>query len=115
MRIFSEGLRHELRDAGINVVVVMPGAMRTGIVENSPYHSEESKARLRSLSEEGRGFGLSPEGAAQKILAGIDRGKHRIVLGTDAWILDKLYRIAPATTLRVLHWALQRFATTATS
>jgi hypothetical protein len=36
------------------------------------------------------------------------KGKHRIELGADAWLLDKLYRVAPVTTNRLLYCVLQR-------
>jgi hypothetical protein len=29
------------------------------------------------------------------------------VLGADAWLLDKLYRVAPITTCRLLGWAMK--------
>lgn len=103
VRSFSEGLRMETEGSGIEVALVMPGAIRTGIVENSPFYSEEQKARLRGRME-GRGFAQDPDRAAHKILAAIEKGRHRILLGSDAWLLDKLYRVAPVTTSRLLRW-----------
>ena len=105
IRIFSEGLHQELKGKGVNVALVMPGAMRTEIAENSPFHSEQAKARLRGMSE-GRGFGLSPDRAAQKILSALHKKRYRLVLGVDAWVLDKCYRIAPVSTCRFLSWAM---------
>jgi short-subunit dehydrogenase len=105
IRIFSEGLHHELKGKGVNVALVMPGAMRTELAENSPFHSEQAKARLRGMSE-GRGFGLSPDRAAQKILRALHKKRYRLVLGVDAWVLDKCYRIAPVSTCRFLSWAM---------
>jgi short-subunit dehydrogenase len=69
-----------MEGSGIEVALVMPGAIRTGIVDNSPFYSEEQKAKLRSLSE-GRSFALEPDRAADKILSAIEKGRHRIVLG----------------------------------
>ena len=104
VRSFSEGLRMETEGSSIEVVLVMPGAIRTGILDNSPFYSEQQKAELRSLSE-GRSFGLEPERAADKVLSAIEKGRHRVVLGGDAWLLDKLYRVAPIATSRLLRWA----------
>ncbi len=114
VRIFSEGLREEMRGKGVDVALVMPGAMRTELAENSPFHSEESRARLRKMSE-GRGFGLSPDRAARKILKALDRKRYRLVLGTESWILDKCYRIAPVSTCRILSWGMKLSPITATS
>lgn len=114
VRIFSEGLRLELADKGVAVALIMPGAMRTEITENSPFHSEETKAKFRKMSE-GRGFGLAADLAAQKILRAIQNKRYRLVLGTEAWILDKLYRIAPITTCKLLSWAMKLSPLTKTS
>ena len=107
MRIFSEGLETELRGTGVSVVLAMPGAMRTALADNSPFHSEEAKARLREITERTR-LGLKPERVAARIIEAMERGNPRLVMGGDAWVLDKCYRIAPVTTNRLLRWALQR-------
>jgi short-subunit dehydrogenase len=103
VRIFTEGLRMETEGSGIEVAVVMPGAIRTGIVENSPFYSEQQKARMRERFE-GRGFAQDPERAARRILTAVEKGRHRILVGPDAWLLDKLYRVAPIATSRLLRW-----------
>jgi NADP-dependent 3-hydroxy acid dehydrogenase YdfG len=114
VRIFSEGLRLELADKAVAVALIMPGAIRTEIAENSPFHSEESKARFRQMSE-GRGFGLSADDAARKILRAVRSRRYRLVLGTEAWLLDKCYRVAPISTCRFLSWAMQLSPLTKTS
>lgn len=114
VRMLCEGLRLELKKKRVDVALIMPGTMRTPISENSPVHSDESKAGFRRLSE-GRGFGLSPERAAEKILCALDRRRYRLVRGVDAWILDKVYRVALVWTGRFLHWATQFRSLSATS
>jgi short-subunit dehydrogenase len=106
VRIFSEGLRLELRDKGVAVALVMPGAMRTEIAENSPFHSEEAKARFRQMSE-GGGFGLTAEDAARKILRALHSKRYRLILGAEAWFLDKCYRVAPVSTCKLLNWGMR--------
>ena len=90
--------------SSVDVAVAMPGAMRTGIVENSPFNSEEAKKQLQAAAG-APGLVLSPDQAARKILSAIVRGRRRITVGADAWVLDKCYRIAPVTTSRLLHRA----------
>jgi short-subunit dehydrogenase len=114
VRIFSEGLRLELKDKGVDVALIMPGAMRTEIAENSPFHSEQAKARFRQMSE-GGGFGLSAEDAARKILRALHNKRYRLVLGAEAWLLDKCYRVAPVSTCRLLSWGMRLSPLTTTS
>lgn len=114
VRIFSEGIRQELRGKGVGVALIMPGAMRTEIAENSPFHSDEAKARFREMAE-GRGFGLTPDSAARKILRALAHRRYRLVLGAEAWLLDKTYRIAPVSTARLLSWAMKMSPLTASS
>lgn len=104
VRMFSEGLWMETQGSGISVALVMPGAIKTGIVDNSPFLSEQQKAELQGLSD-GPAIALAPDRAARKILSALEKGKHRIILGSDAWLLDKLYRAAPISTTRLLRWA----------
>jgi short-subunit dehydrogenase len=104
VRIFSEGLSAELRGSSVDVAVVMPGAMKTGIVQNSPFLADQAKAKLQAFSKV-PGIALTADRAARKILSATRKGRRRIVLGGDAWILEKCYRVAPVTTTRLLHLA----------
>ena len=78
MKLLTEGLRVELaRDSGIRVAVVYPGAVSTGITENSPDVPEQFKEKTRQLSAE-RQVGVSAARAASRIVRGIERGHKRI-------------------------------------
>jgi len=97
VRGFTEALRHELRGTGVSVAVVHPGGVKTNIVRNARFHTDdkgntdhgEAAERFASLAR------ATPEKAAGIIQAGIERGKPRIRIGGDAVLMDLLVRAAP--------------------
>lgn len=108
VKLFTEGLRQELaRDSHISVSLVYPGAVTTSIVENAPDMSSAYKEWVREqVSDEQPG--MSAAAAAAVILRGIQKDKARIIVGTDSWFIDKLYRLAPVTTAALMSWVMSR-------
>ncbi|THF70156.1 SDR family NAD(P)-dependent oxidoreductase [Deinococcus sp. Arct2-2] len=98
IRGFSEVLRHELASRGIGVTVVHPGGVRTNIANNArtaPGTSEaEAEAGKRAMN---RVLSLDPEVAAAIILRAAERRTPRVLVGTDAKVLDVLARLLPGT------------------
>lgn len=97
VRAFSDALREEVREQGVQVLCVHPGGIRTRIVE---------QARMRDISlvadtpEAMRQRFLdnaptSAEQAASAILDAIERGQTRLLIGRDAKWGDFIYRLAP--------------------
>jgi short-subunit dehydrogenase len=104
IRGFSEALRHELEDTGIGVSVVHPGGIRTTIAASArisagvdPHDAAERIARFDAIAR------TSPDAAAARIVAGIDRRSKRILVGLDAVRIDLLQRMLP-----VSYWALMK-------
>lgn len=98
VRGFTESLRMELRESAphVRAVVVQPGAVRTAIARNSlragqpdDVHEADVAAFDRLLAR------TSPEQAARTIVEGLLSGRDRIVVGSDARLLDLLARIVP--------------------
>src|SRR5258707_4618445 len=103
VRGFSECLRHELAGSAVCVSCVHPGGMRTQIARRARIGSgvariglEEKAARFEKL------FRTSPEVAAARILRGVERREPRILIGSDAYKIDILQRLRPATYWRTL-------------
>ncbi len=93
VRGLTEALRNELRDTPIVVSCVYPGGVNTNI-QSSGVHSAdamESAKKLASAMEQ-----MSPDEAAYTILAGMVKGKKRILVGRDIKILDILARLLPS-------------------
>lgn len=97
VRGYTESLRHELRDSGVDAVAVHPGGIATNIVVNSRFHTDDLGRTDKShLVQEFAGIArTSPERAAEVIVDGLEAGKDRILIGADAKVVSLLSRAAP--------------------
>ena len=98
VRGFSEALRHELAGGHVRVSCVHPGGVRTSIARRArlgertaPARHKENVARFERLAR------TCPEAAAARILRGVERSEPRILVGMDAYQLDILQRLRPAS------------------
>nr|WP_295923045.1 SDR family oxidoreductase [uncultured Dyadobacter sp.] len=90
VKLLTEGLYAELKDTHVRVTVIFPGAIATNIMQNSgldvPKADTGGEAKFKPI----------PAGqAASEILTAIEKNKFRVVVGRDAWMMDKLYRFNP--------------------
>ena len=97
VRGFTESLRHELRESGVDAVAVHPGGVATRIVENARFHVDDrgntdKSALVADFTKVAR---TSPEKAAQTIQRGLEKGRNRILIGPDAAFLAGLLRVRP--------------------
>jgi len=117
VRGFTEALRHELQDSPVKLSCVHPGGIRTPIARHSrlgvatpPAKREENIARFERLAR------TPPETAAAKILRGVERRAPRILIGFDAYQIDFLQRLRPASYWKSMARMLEdRYATEAKS
>ena len=104
VRGYTESLRHELRDCGVDAIAVHPGGIATNIVTHSRFHQDDlgrtDKAELER--EFARVARTSPDRAAATIQRGVERGKDRILIGADAGMLSLLARAAPVRYFNVI-------------
>ena len=98
LRGFTEALGHELEGSHVGVSCVHPGGIRTSIARRArlgegtpPMRQEESIARFERLAR------TSPEAAAARILRGVECRESRILIGMDAYQVDVLQRLRPAS------------------
>ena len=98
VRGFTEALRHELEGTNVCVSCVHPGGIRTPIARHSrlgagtpPPKREANIARFERLAR------TPPEVAAARILRGVERREARILVGSDAYQIDVLQRLRPAS------------------
>lgn len=87
VKLLTEALYAELKDSGVRVSVVFPGAIQTNISQNSGVE----------VNTEGQGEykTTSAHEAAKVIVNGIKREKYRILIGKDAKMMDWLSRLVP--------------------
>lgn len=112
VRGFSDALREEVRGTGVNVLLIMPGGIRTEIVRNSRVNkfvnagaSQEDVHRAHNAAS----F-TSPEEAAAIILRAIRQRRARVLVGWDAVFYDWLTRLLPSMAHRLYAWGARKMA-----
>jgi short-subunit dehydrogenase len=109
VRGFTEALRHELEGSNVGVSCVHPGGIRTQIARRARIgagvtgtgHHEKAASFEKLLR-------TSPEAAAARILRGVERREPRILIGADAYQVDILQRLRPATYWKTLSRRLEK-------
>jgi short-subunit dehydrogenase len=102
VRGFTEALRHELAGGSVKVSVVHPGGVKTNIANNARLGAGADQAAVdRERAIFNVAARTSPEKAADRIVRGILRDEERILVGADAWMMDRIQRWAP-----VKYWRL---------
>lgn len=98
VRGFTEALRMELGRTSVRVTCVHPGGIDTNIVTNGR-HYRDPTMRAVDPSELARAFKrvarTSPEEAARQICGAILAERPRLLIGRDAFVIDKLQRLLP--------------------
>jgi short-subunit dehydrogenase len=88
VKLMTEGLHSELTDTAVRVTVVFPGAVATNITTNSGVSIPNVGGdRARKI--------LSAEQAARLIVDGMEHDRYRVMVGSDAKMMDRLYRLTP--------------------
>jgi NAD(P)-dependent dehydrogenase (short-subunit alcohol dehydrogenase family) len=109
VRGFTEALRHELEGGNVSVSCVHPGGIRTQIARHARIgagvtttgHHEKADQFEKLLR-------TSPEVAAARILRGAERREPRILIGADAYQVDILQRLRPATYWKTLSRRMEK-------
>jgi NAD(P)-dependent dehydrogenase (short-subunit alcohol dehydrogenase family) len=92
----SEGLRSELLKENIFVTTVCPGLMRTGLLMDTNFKSENEKEySLLNLVNALPITTAAAEAAAVEIVKGVRYGEAEVVISLPAQALSKLYGLFP--------------------
>ena len=114
VRGFSESLRHELEAAGspVRISVVHPGGVATNIARNSRNGGAnfDNARRVEAIERFEKVATKSPTAAAIRIIEGIEKNAPRILIGSDARLMDLLQRFRPATYWAVLAKRIEKMA-----
>ena len=94
VKALNQTLQQELRGSSVNITSVHPGGVKTNIAKNSRSQDtmELQKERAENFDRIAR---TAPEQAAQIIISGMLKNRKRLLVGTDAKIIDILHRIFP--------------------
>ncbi len=113
VRGFTECLSMELEAAGspVRVTSVHPGGIKTRIARDARVAAAQgdamsADARHETFTNTAR---TSPEQAARVILAGVKRGKRRVLVGSDARVLSGMQRLFPTLYQTLLARAARRW------
>ncbi len=89
VKLMTEGLHAELRGTNVRVTVVFPGGVATNITQNSGVTIPDlpSGGKLPKTT--------SAPDAAHQIVEGMVKNRYRVLVGSDAAMMDRLYRLAP--------------------
>jgi len=104
VRGFSEAMRMELKDSSVGVTTIMPGGVKTNIVNSSRYKVRDNEAPTREelVQQFEQMAQLTPDQAVDQILKGVRKGKARVLVGKDAKFMALLERLAPVGYTKLL-------------
>ena len=92
VKLMTEGLSSECNGTSVRVTVVFPGAVATNITSNS---GVDLPAGAAEMAEKAAGRTLAADKAARMILDGMEKNAYRVMVGSDAKLMDRLYRLNP--------------------
>ncbi len=103
VRGFTEALRHEMEGSSVLPICVHPGGIKTNIARNARFYKDfdgntnhdQTAADFEQIAK------TTPEQAAETIIKGIRNNNPRVLIGGDAWLLDRIQRNAP-----VRYWSM---------
>ncbi len=100
VRGYTEALRMELELEGapVSATSVHPGGVATNIVNSSRIDKQIVDATGQDEETHRRRANrlinvTTPDDAALQILAGVEKNARRVLVGKDAWVMDKLIRL----------------------
>ncbi len=98
--LFTEGLHSELTDTSVDVTLVFPGAIHTDISKNSGVGAPDGAEMEASASKIKM---TEPDAAARMILDGMEKNAYRVMVGSDAKMLDRLSRLSPQRAASIIY------------
>lgn len=90
VKLLTEALHSELANTNVKVTVVFPGAVNTNITKNSGLNvPAQTNTEQKSMKT------LSAAKAAQIMVDGMEADSYRVLVGSDATFMDRIYRLNP--------------------
>ena len=116
IRGFTDALRMELEmeRCGVSCTTVHPGGVKTNIARNArldPGLRAGGPASVDPAAEFDKLARTTPESAARQILLGVARDRRRVLVGTDAAVIDLVSRLPAALSQRAIVKGAARVAT----
>jgi NAD(P)-dependent dehydrogenase (short-subunit alcohol dehydrogenase family) len=123
VRGFTESVRADMLAAGypVRVIVVHPAGVATEFATSVLSHARNAgaaltdKDRQRAASYNAKVLRIPADKAAEVILNGVAANKGRILVGTDARVIDTVVRLWPAAAPKLSVWLDRRMFGSATA
>ena len=98
VRGFTEALRWELEDTNVTACCVHPGGIQTNIVRNARMYTgiDGGHDHAAAIAQFDRIAKTSPREAARVIADGMERHAPKVLIGSDARLLETIQRVSPA-------------------
>lgn len=103
VRGFSESLAVELANTPVRVLSVHPGGIRTNIARSARYRGEATATRDATVRFFDK-VATSPESAAARIIAAMERNAERLLITPEAHATDVVKRLFPVVPSRWVAW-----------
>lgn len=97
VKALNQTMMQELRDSSVKVLSVHPGGIKTNIARNSRVlgSAAENDGANRIVSRFDRAASTTAEKTAEMVVQGILKNKKRVLVGTDAIVMDIFTRLFP--------------------
>ena len=97
----TDSLRIELavKAPHVHVSCVMPGGVKTNVAKGTLHpNKEQHAAEFEKMTDFVHNFlfDLTSEEAADWIIGAVEKNQYRVLVGYDAWMLDKMARVFPS-------------------
>lgn len=106
VRGFTEALRHELASEGSKLlpICVHPGGIKTNIARNARFYKDHDGVtdHARTSADFEAIAKTTPEQAAATIIKGIRNRNPRVLIGQDAWAIDRIQRLMPVNYMKAI-------------
>jgi short-subunit dehydrogenase len=99
VKLFTEGLYSELLETPVRVTTVYPGAIATNISANSgvTFKSDPTATKGKQIKM------TAANKAAEIIVDGMEKNRYRVLVGSDAKMMDFLSRLMPERATRMIY------------
>lgn len=111
VRGFTEALSMEAQahHPNLHVATIFPGGIATNVTSNSiAAGSRTTEEREADLEKFRTNLITSPEAAGDTIVAGLKKRRARILIGTDAKVMDMMARFRPAGYVKMILGSLRK-------
>lgn len=109
LRGFSKSLSLDLKKSNVNVLTVFPGGVATKIAARlGETQSWSDHKRDRLSRQEQKLLSMSPSYVAGKVVLGIKKGEHHLLIGRDARLASIAERIFPSSYWKKLQFLIHR-------